>query len=60
MKIKLLEYEAEVEWISSRQAFLPWHPEDTIAVWFIFKEPVASTVSFAIDIEARDYTKQEF
>ncbi|GAJ11333.1 unnamed protein product, partial [marine sediment metagenome] len=60
MKIKLLEYEAEVEWISPRQAYLPWHPEDTISVWFRFKEAVASTLSFAIDIEAKDYTKQEF
>jgi len=60
MKIKLLEYEAEVEWISPEQADLPWHPEDTIAVWFTFKEAVASTLSFAIDIEAKDYTKQEF
>lgn len=60
MKIKLLEYDAEIEWISSRQACLPWHPEDTIGVWFRFKESVASIISFAIDIEARDYTKQEF
>ncbi len=60
MKIKLLEYEAEVEWISPRQAFSPWHPEDTIAVWFTFKEAVGSTLSFAIDIEAKDYTEQEF
>ena len=60
MKIKLLEYEAEIEWISPQQAYRSWHPEDTIAVWFTFKEAVASTLSFAIDIEARDYTKQEF
>jgi len=60
MKIKLLEYEAEVEWISPQQAYLPWHPEDTIAVWFTFKEAVGSTLSFAIDIEVRDYTQQEF
>ncbi len=60
MKIKLLEYEAEVEWISPQPAYLPWHPEDTISVWFTFKEAVASTLSFAIDIEARDYTKEKF
>ncbi len=60
MKIKLLEYEAEVEWISPQPAYPPWHPEGTIAVWFKFKEAVASTLSFAIDIEAKDYTKQEF
>ena len=60
MKIKLLEYEVEVEWISPQPAYLPWHPEDTIAVWFKFKEAVASALSFAINIEARDYTKQEF
>ena len=60
MKIKLLEYEAEVEWISPQPAYAPWHPVDTIAVWFTFKEPVASALSFAIDIEPRDYTKQEF
>jgi len=60
MKIKLLEYEAEVEWISPQPASLPWHPEDTIAVWFTFKEAVGSTLSFAIDIEAKDYTKEEF
>ena len=60
MKIKLLEYEAEVEWISPQPAYLPWRPEATIAVWFTFKESVASTLSFAIDIEPRDYTKQEF
>ncbi len=60
MKIKLLEYEAEVEWICPHQAFGLCHPEDTIAVWFTFKEAVASALSFAIDIEARDYTKQEF
>ena len=60
MKIKLLEYEAEVEWISPQPAYLPWRPEDTIAVWFTFKEAVASILSFAIEIEARDYTKQEF
>ncbi|MBA7578259.1 hypothetical protein ES708_20121 [subsurface metagenome] len=60
MKVKLLEYEAEVEWISPQPAYPPWHPEDTISVWFTFKEAVASTLSFAIDIEARDYNKQEF
>ena len=60
MKIKLLDYEAEVEWISPRPAYLPWHPEDTIAVWFTFKEAVGSTLSFAIDIEARDYSKEKF
>ncbi len=60
MKIKLLEYEAEVEWISPQPAYGLCHPEDTIAVWFTFKEAVASALSFAIDIEARDYTKQEF
>jgi len=60
MKIKLLGYEAEVEWISPQPAYAPWHPEDTIAVWFKFEEAVASTLSFAIDIEARDYTQQEF
>jgi len=60
MKIKLLEYEAEVEWISPQQALLPWHPEDTIAVWFTFEKSVGSTKSFAIAIEAKDYTKQEF
>ncbi|GAI73197.1 unnamed protein product, partial [marine sediment metagenome] len=32
MKIRLLEYEAEVEWISPRQALGLCHPEDTIAV----------------------------
>jgi len=60
MKIKLLEYEAEIEWISPRPAYLPWHPKDTIAVWFKFEEAVASTLSFFIDIEARDYTKEKF
>ena len=60
MKIKLLEHEAEVEWISPRPAVDYWHPEDTIAVWFSFKEAVDSTLSFAIDIEAKDYSKQEF
>ncbi len=64
MKIKLLEYEAEVEWISPRPAnagpMAIWHPSDTISVWLKFKEAVASTLSFAIDIEAKDYTKQEF
>lgn len=60
MKIKLLDYEAEVGWISPQQGDLPWHPEDSIAVWFRFKEAVASTLSFAIDIEAKDYTEQEF
>lgn len=64
MKIKLLDYEAEVEWISPQQAARKpmdiWHPEDTIAVWFTFKEAVGSTLSFAIDIEPRDYTKEEF
>jgi len=60
MKIKLLGYEPEVEWISPHQACPPLHPEDTIRVWFTFRESKTSGFSFAIDIEARDYTKQEF
>jgi len=59
MEIKLLGHDAEVEWISPQQAS-PFIKEDSIAVWFRFKEAVASTLSFAIDIPAKDYTKQEF
>jgi len=59
MKIELLGNEAEIEWISPRQAS-SWHPEETISVWFEFKKAVGSTLSFAIDIEAKDYSRQEF
>jgi len=60
MKVELLGNEAEVSQISPRMAFQPWHPADTLSVWFEFKEAVGSTLSFAIDIEAKDYGRQEF
>ncbi len=60
MKIQLLNYEAEVERITVQQASPRWHPQDTIVVWLLFVVPVASTISFAIEIEARDCTQEEF
>jgi len=60
MNITLLGYEAEVclgaPWMASQ----PMHPADSFVVWFELKEAVGSTLSFAIEIEARDYDRQEF
>ena len=62
MKIKLLEYEAEVEWISPKQtsSFVSHDPIESIGVWFTFDEPVSSTIGFGIEIPPREYTKEEF
>lgn len=62
MKIKLLEYEAEVEWISSRQtpASVSRDSISSISVWFTFREPVGSTIGFGISIPPREYTEEQF
>jgi len=62
MKIKLLEYEAEVEWISPKQtsSFVSHDSIESIGVWFTFDEPVSSTIGFGIEIPPREYTEEEF
>ena len=62
MKIKLLEYEAEVEWISPKQtsSFVSQDSIGSIGIWFTFDEPVSSTIGFGIEIPPREYTEEEF
>ncbi|GAI60847.1 unnamed protein product [marine sediment metagenome] len=62
MKIKLLGYEAEVEWISPKQtsSFVSHDSIESIGVWFTFDEPVSSTIGFGIEIPPREYTEEEF
>ena len=61
MKVKLLEYEAEVEWISSKQtsSFVSHDSIESIGIWFTFAEPVSSTIGFGIEIPPREYTEEE-
>ena len=64
MEVTLLGHKAKVDWISARMASKPWHPEETICVWFEFTQPgiglLGSTLSFAIEIEPKDYNPDEF
>lgn len=55
MKIKLLgKYEATVA------DLFPWPEENAINVWLSFDEAVGSCLSFAVSIEAKDYTEELF
>lgn len=62
MIIKLLGYEAEVEWISPKQttSFVSGDSISLISVWFTFKKPVESTIGFGISIAPKEYTEEEF
>jgi len=66
MKIELLGHEAEISHLFPYTRELPLTTgkhrivDEGISVWFEFKGSVASVLSFAISIEAKDYTEEEF
>lgn len=62
MKIILLGHEAEVKWISSRQAtsLVSRDTIDSISVFFELKESIDGLSGFGIEIPPKEYTVNEF
>ena len=60
MEIELLGHKAEVDVISWRPAYEPWHKDDEITVWLKLDESVEATSGFGISLPLQDYTEEEF
>ena len=60
VEVKILGYKGHITAISSQLADAIWRKDDTIIVWITFNEPVGSTLSFAVELPVKEYTRDEF
>lgn len=60
IEIELCGHKGKITHIWAREAYPPWHPEDTLYVNVEFDEPYPeSIISTAISIPAKEYSREK-